>query len=127
MSVFALTFDRCEEPTLLQGYKLNISNFFMGMSHQMDNGKGVLYRPDRRLCFCGIPLVLAPFFVMAGVLMFWIYDLADDVQRTKIGDYPLFILTGLATIGLGFGYARLTRKLRNLPDGVIVLREETKN
>ena len=127
MALFALTFDRCEEPTLLQGYKLNISNFFMGFSHHMDNGKGIFYRPDRQLCYCGIPLVTAPFFVLIGVLVFWVYDLTDTVQKAKSSDYPLFTLTGLITITLGFGYARLTGNMRNLPDSVIVLREEPTN
>lgn len=124
VSLFGLTFDRCEERTLVEGYTLNVKNFFIEMSRRPDNGKGVFYRPDRVLCFCGMPLAMAPLFVQLGVICFWIYAAASHDPAAQSKEYPLFTLIGFLIIGLCLGYAALTRKLRNLSDAEFILQHE---
>ena|SRR5579872_2359156 len=125
MALYALAIDRSEEPTLFQGYRLNLSNFFLQFSQQPVSDSGVFYRPDRRLCFFIIPLATAPLFAQLGLVIVWIYAVTCFASPPDNRAYALYFFTGLVTIGLCWIYARFTTKWRNLPDAVLLLQPDS--
>jgi hypothetical protein len=119
MALFALSVDRCEEPTLLKGYRLNLTNFFLAISNRPDNGKGVSYSSRRVLCFCMFPLAFAPLVLEFAILFVCAFSAYAETLSNDIRIYAAYTVSGLLMLGITWWYAKFTQKWRNLSDAEI--------
>ncbi|MCE9547199.1 MAG: hypothetical protein K8T25_17135 [Planctomycetia bacterium] len=121
-SLFAFTFDRCDEQGLIRSYFVLMKSSLYetawrrsGVAWADPRNSGFAFHPQRRLCYFGCPLVLNVYILVLGSVLAWCWRAGTNDLTTTHAQHLTHLLISLAAAIVATIYGLATKKRRLIP------------